>query len=98
MTEAFIKAANAEAKLTANQGDSLERQIKQAESAKDYTKEIELQNKLLDNQNLQITQLQTANSKYTKRQNVLEKPLLMEKPAKVGSMLMVKLHLNICNC
>jgi hypothetical protein len=63
MASAFIKAANAQSELTKFQGDSLERQIKQAESAKDYAKQIELQNQLLANQKQQIADLGIANEK-----------------------------------
>jgi hypothetical protein len=63
MASAFLKAANAQSELTKFQGESLERQIKSAESAKDYAKQIKLQNQLLENQKQQIVDLGVANDK-----------------------------------
>lgn len=65
MASAFIKSANAQVEITKSQEKSLERQIKLADSAKDYTKELELQKSLLANQTLQVSELQTANQKIS---------------------------------
>ncbi len=59
----LIRSYNYQVEIDKLQSSSLEKQSKIAERAKDYTKTIELQNKLLDNQNKTITDLQSANEK-----------------------------------
>jgi TP901 family phage tail tape measure protein len=73
MADAFVKAADAQANLTKFQREGIQRQIKQAERAKDYTKQIELQNELLKNQELEAQQLQEANNKIHSEADRLRK-------------------------
>jgi len=61
----FVKAYNAQAELDEGLAKSLEKQIKIADSAKDYNKEINLTNKLIDIRKKKITDLESSNKKIT---------------------------------
>lgn len=71
LTQAYIKASLEAYGITKAQEKSLQTQIKQAEKQKDYNKELELTNKLIENQQSQVEQLQTANENIHKRANEL---------------------------
>ncbi len=71
LTKELIKSYNAEVERDKIAEKLLNKQIKQAEKAKDYNKAIELQNKLLDNQQKTIADLQKANQKIHEEANRL---------------------------
>jgi hypothetical protein len=73
LEQAIIDTINQQSILDSKQNDSLSAQISAADSAKDYTKEIELQNQLLANQNKTVTDLQTANAKIHAEANSVRK-------------------------
>lgn len=71
LTKELIKSYNAEVERDKIAEKLLNKQIKQAERAKDYNKAIEIQNKLLDNQQKTIADLQKANQKIHEEANRL---------------------------
>lgn len=62
-TQAIVDTINQQVKLDNLKNSQLETELKIAENQKDYTKQIELQNQLLNNQNRTVLDLKIANDK-----------------------------------
>ncbi len=65
LTNEFLKAYNALANQDEKLAESLEKQIKIADAAKDYNKQITLTNQLIDIRKKKIIDLEAANKKIT---------------------------------
>ncbi len=65
LTSEFLKAYNALANQDEKLAESLEKQIKIADAAKDYNKQITLTNQLIDIRKKKIIDLEAANKKIT---------------------------------
>lgn len=67
----LIKTYNTQVEIDKVEAKSLDKQIKTAESAKDYAKSLELQNKLLDNQKKTVEDLKASNDKIHESANAI---------------------------
>jgi len=73
LIKAYINAANAQVEIDKALSKTLEKQIKQAEKAEDFTLQLELQNKLYANQSKTITDMKIANDRIHSNANSMRK-------------------------